>query len=55
VVGLHTKLGKKRYTQRQQTKIQSGRPVGGGGMKFCTSSLDHKKGWIEKWITLLCF
>jgi hypothetical protein len=31
------------YKKRQQTKIQSGRPAGGGGMKICMSSLDHKK------------
>ena len=29
---------------RQQTKIQSGRPAGGGGKKIRMSSLDHEKG-----------
>ena len=41
-------LGKKgiimgMYKKRQQTKIQSGRPAG-GGMKICMSSLDYEKG-----------
>ena len=30
--------------KRQQTKIQNGRPAGGGGMKIRMSSLDHEKG-----------
>jgi hypothetical protein len=32
------------YKKGQQTKIQSGRPAGGGGMKIRMCSLDHEKG-----------